>query len=174
MRKLLIALVAVTATPALLGQGTIIFNNRNVAAGIDAKILGPSGAGLSGPDWKADLVAGPAGTPLARLVPVPNSTTPFRTGVAAGYVTPITVTIPNIGPGARATVAVRVFNGSSGLSSYGTSSPITVPTGDPTTSPPGLPTDMIGLTGFAFLCPEPPTYALAILAAVALLLWRRK
>jgi hypothetical protein len=162
---------------AVHGQGTVVFNNRNTPVGIDAKIIfGPSGAGLSGSEWKADVIAGPAGTPFSQLVPVPNSTTTFRTGATAGYVNSLMIMIPNISAGAQATVAMRAYNGSTYQSSalLGTSLPITIPTGNPLSSPPGTPTDMIGLQGFVVLFPEPSTYALAIFGAAIVMLFRRR
>ncbi|MBM3838032.1 MAG: PEP-CTERM sorting domain-containing protein [Verrucomicrobia bacterium] len=175
MKKVLIALAALVVTTSVFGQGTVVFNNRNPAAGIDAKILLPGGAGVSGAAFTADLIAGPAGTALAKLVPVAGSTTTFRTGAAAGYVNSTTVTIPGIAAGGQATIAVRAYNGSTyaGSSLFGTSAPITIGTGNPTTSPPGTPTDMVGLTGFT-LVPEPSTIALAILGIAGLLIRRRK
>jgi hypothetical protein len=176
MKKILFALGALMVATSVFGQGTVTFNNRNTAAGIDAKVLDKAGGvGVSGADFKADLIAGPAGTALSALTLVPNSTTSFRTGAAAGYVNSITVTIPNIAAGAQATVAMRAYNGATyqGSSLYGTSAPITIPTGNPTTSPPGTPTDMVGLTGFA-LVPEPSTIALAMLGLAGLLIRRRK
>ena len=175
MKKVLIALAALVVTTSVLGQGTVVFNNRNTAAGIDAKVLLPTGAGVTGAEFKADLIAGPAGTAVTALVPVPGSETTFRTGAAAGYVNSITATIPGIAAGGQATIAMRAYNGSTyaGSSLYGTSAPITIGTGNPTTAPPGTPTDMVGLVGFS-LVPEPSTIALALLGIAGLLIRRRK
>ncbi|MBI2949685.1 MAG: hypothetical protein HYY23_18780 [Verrucomicrobia bacterium] len=176
MKKTLIALTVVMVTNAVLGQGTVFFNNRG-GIGIDSKILFSDGQvlrGVSGPEWKADLIAGPAGTPFSQLVPVPGSTTTFRTGAAAGYVNAITVTIPNIGLGAQATVAMRAYNGNTyeNSSCFGTSKAITNPTGNPAS---GFPFDLIGLQGFTVVCiPEPPIHALAVVAALSICVAKRR
>jgi hypothetical protein len=177
MKKVLIAIAALAVTTAAFGQGTVNFVNRNTAIGLDAKILLPDKTGVTGADFKADLIAGPAGTALDKLVLVPNSTATFRTGAAAGYINGIAVTIPNIGPGAQATVAVRAYNGADyGKGTlFGTSAPITIATGNPTLTPPGLPTDLVGLQGFSLvLVPEPSTIALVVLGLAGLLIRRRK
>lgn len=172
-KPLVTCLTALAAATSVFGQGTVVFNNRNALAGIDAKILGPDGVGVSGPIWKADLIAGPAGTALSALVPVPNSTTTFRTVLAAGYVNSITVTIPNIRAGAVAMIAVRAYHGNAyeSASCSGTSIPITIQTGNPTDD---VPRDLVGLQGFTVCIPEPLTYPLGILGAAGLLLWPRR
>lgn len=174
MTKGLLTAAALMVATAVFGQGTVIFNNRNLAAGIDARVVGPDGLGISGSELKADLIAGPAGTAVSALVPVPNSVTTFRTGSAAGYVNPITVTIPNIAPGAQATVAMRAYNGSSYETSsrFCTSRPITIPTGNPLSNPPELPTELVGLNSACI--PEPSKHALAVLGAAALFFCRKR
>ena len=174
MKKVIIALATLIATVASYGQGTVQFNNRLPASGIDAKILS-GGVGISDAAFKAQLYAGPEGTAVSGLKAVPG-TASFRTGNAAGYISPIDVAIPGIAPGAKATIVVRAYNGSTfeTSSTFGTSSPITVTLGG-AGSPPGPGAELLGLQGFSVaLVPEPSTIALGILGASALLLRRRK
>ena len=174
MKKVIIALATLIATVASYGQGTVQFNNRLTASGIDAKILS-GGVGISDAAFKAQLYAGPEGSALSALKAVPG-TTSFRTGAGAGYISPIDVSIPGIAAGAKATIVVRAYNGATYETStiIGTSNPITITLGG-AGSPPGPGAEMTGLQGFTLtLVPEPSTIALGILGAAALLLRRRK
>ena len=173
MKKAILALAALMATAATYGQGTVQFNNRLPASGIDAKFFMPPGfVGISDPSFKAQIYAGPEGTAVGSLTPVTPVTT-FRTGNAAGYVNPIDLAIPGIAPGARATIVVRVYNGPTfeNSSIFGTSNPITITLGGAGT-PPGPGAELVGLQSFSF--PEPSTIALGVLGAAILLLRRRK
>ena len=174
MKRQLIALVTVLTSVAACGQGTVQFNNRLPALGIDARVL--SGRGdLSDPAFKAQIYAGPEGTPIGSLKPVSGTTT-FRTGIAAGYLNPIDLAIPGIAPGARATLVVRVYNGPTYESSaiFGSSNPITITLGG-AGIPPGPGAPLIGLQSFIIAPAEPSTIALGILgAAILLLRWRRR
>lgn len=176
MKKVIIALATLIATVASYGQGTVQFNNRLTASGIDAKILS-GGVGISDAAFKAQLYAGPEGSALSALKAVPG-TTSFRTGAGAGYISPIDVSIPGIAAGAKATIVVRAYNGATyeTSTSFGTSNPITITLGG-AGSPPGPGAELVGLTGFSVagaVIPEPSTIALGALGAAALLLRRRK
>ena len=174
MKKVIIALAAMLVTAAAFGQGTVQFNNRLTASGIDAKIFMPGGSpAVSDAAFKAQIYAGAEGTAVGSLKAVPG-TTSFRTGNAAGYLNPIDLAIPGIAAGAKATLVVRAYNGASFESSsiFGTSNPITVTLGGAGT-PPGPGAELVGLQSFT-LVPEPSTIALGILGAAALLLRRRK
>lgn len=165
MKKLIIALAAVAITTSAYAQGTVQLNNRIVGV-VDAKVLLPDGSGAAA-GFTAQLWGGPEGGTLAALTP----TTTFRTGNAAGYVTPIDVVVPNVGIGSKATIELRAFNGASfGASSiFGRSKAITVTLGGGNLPPAALQ----GLEGFT-LVPEPSTIALGILGGAALLLIRRR
>ena len=172
MKKAILALAALVATAASYGQGTVQFNNRLPASGIDAKVLdGVTGLGVSDPSFKAQIYAGLEGISISSLTPVFPPTN-FRTGFAAGYVNPIDLTIPGIAPGARATIVLRVYNGPTFESStvFGTSALITITLGGVGT-PPGPGAELIGLTSFVINFPEPSTVTLGLLRA-AILLWR--
>ena len=173
MKKAILALAALMATAATYGQGTVQFNNRLPASGIDAKFMGAGGVGFSDPSFKAQIYAGPEGTAVGSLKAVPGTTT-FRTGNAAGYLNPIDLAIPGIPPGAKATLVVRFYNGPAFESStiFGTSNPITITLGGAGT-PPGPGAELIGLQGFTII-PEPATIALGVLGAAILLLRRRR
>lgn len=123
---------------AALGQGTVYFNNR-VTGTLIAKVYltgsflpqqsgnGPSDvpAGtvdwssyflVSGPNYRAILLAAPgANQPESVLVPSTPTTT-FRTGTAAGFVAPVTATLQNVPKDTPvATVQMFVWDNSSGL-----------------------------------------------------------
>ena len=176
MKKVIIALAALIVTAAAYGQGTVQFNNRLTASGIDAKVLMPGGGtAVSDPAFKAQIYAGAEGSAVTALKAVPTTTT-FRTGNAAGYINPVDVSIPGIAGGSKSTMVMRVYNGATYETStiIGTSNPITITLGG-AGSPPGPGAEMTGLTGFTLtLVPEPSTIALGILGVAALLFRRRK
>ena len=157
MKKPILALAAMMITAATSGQGTVQFNNRLLAYGIDARIFLAS-APISDPSFKAQIYAGPEGAAVSSLKAVPVTTT-FRTGNSAGYLNPIPLLIPGIAPGAKATLVVRVYNGLTFESSTisGTSNPITIALGAAGT-PPGPSAELIGLESFT-ITPEPSTSA---------------
>jgi len=132
--------------------GTIHFNNRVFAAGIDAPILDAQGRPLEGTAWLAELYAGPTADDL---VPT-GGPTHFRSGSAAGYFIS-SVRVVSVTPGAPAYLQVRVWEAAYGSTfeeamaaggSHGTSKVVVASTGNPTATPPGLPGDMLGLDGF--------------------------
>lgn len=171
-----------------LAQGTVNFNNF-VFGSVNAPITNEVGVLCSGTTYLAQLFAGPAGTPASALTPVGAIVT-FRTGGFAGYVNVGASsgrTIPGVAPGAQATVQIRVwavtfcFPGpdpcpsptvysrlSDGLWTGATGG---VP--DPVTGVPSLPANLVGLQGFQ-LVPEPATYVLFGIGAMAVFLHRRK
>ena len=171
MKKAILALAAMLAAAGTYGQGTVQFNNRLPASGIDAKFFYGNGP-VTGPDFKAQIYAAPEGTAVSSLRPISPATT-FRTGNAAGYVNPIDLTIPGIAPGAKATIVMRFYNGPTFESStiYGTSNPITITLGGAGT-PPGPGAELIGLQ--SLYIPEPSTIALGVLGAAILLMRRRR
>jgi hypothetical protein len=159
-------------------QGQFTFANKNLVTTppIDAKMVGP------------DCLTPLEGTaywtqPYVKLAPDPDSSyapvgiaVNFRTGNNAGYIVPVVVTTPYVG-GTSVNVQMRVWEASGGPTYesavaagkfYGMSFPVTLSV----TVAPAVPADMIGLTTFC-LIPEPTSIALAALAAVMVLGWRR-
>jgi len=132
----------------ILGQGVVDFNNR-VPGVIDARVTFVDGTGV-GAGFIAQLFGGPAGTPSMNLQPLLPTTT-FRTSspAAMGYINQVDVIVPGVAPGSRATLEMRVYNGSSFESSpMRTSSPaVTITVGGGVLAPAYL----VGLTGFTFL-----------------------
>lgn len=164
------------------GQGTINFANKVSASAIDAPVTDFAGTRLAGADFLAQLYAGTGGTFKAYGAPVP-----FRTGAAAGYISANVVTLDGVAAGSAVDVQMRAWRAAAGASyeaalgsglasaggNYGFSATLAgVVTGNAGT-PPSLPTDLRGLTGFAFV-PEPSTIALGLLGAAVLFLRRRK
>jgi hypothetical protein len=149
------------------GQGTVTFNNRNLAAGVDARVTFLDGTGV-GAGFTAQLYGGPEGSSIEQLTPLFPTTT-FRTtpALALGYVFGVTVVLPGLRPEQRAVLVMRVFNGSAWENSTcsGESNPITVVLSGGQTRPP---TNLVGLQPFSVDCvPEPRTLALLGLAAGA-------
>lgn len=219
MKRLILAACALTCAASVFGQGQVVFNNRVVGSvvshiyapnGTDAGFVqqgnGTADTAAGTTDWSAasgwslldgskgtytvQLWAAPggAGTPESSLVAVPTTTT-MRTGAAAGFITGVTVVVPNVPgdtTGGPATFEVRVWDNAGGtITSYAAAqglangvwgqSPIfsiTGPLGGGTVLPPNL----VGLQSFNVhtLVPEPSTFALAGLGAAALLIFRRR
>ncbi len=176
MKKLIITLAALMVTVAAYGQGAVTFNNR-ISGVVDARVLMPDGTG-AGAGFTAQLIGGPAGTAVDKLVALTPTTT-FRTSSAAaqGYVNAVDVTVNGVAAGAQATLVMRAFNGADYASSAikGQSAAITIGLGGGTLPP----TNLTGLTGFSLsggtpVIPEPSTIALGILGAAMLLIRRRK
>jgi hypothetical protein len=177
MKKLLIALAAVLVTAASYAQGTLNFNTRFTAAGVNAPVVLSTGGG-PGPSYSAALYLVSGGTDTL----VPNSTTTFRDGsttaALAQYVNPITVEIPGVGTGGTATLKIKAWQTS--LGTYETAQLArgesavftTTPLGGGPTPPGDLPSSLQGFT--VNVIPEPSTIALGALGAAALLLRRRK
>jgi len=180
MKKLIITLAALMVTVAAYGQGAVTFNNR-VTGVVDARVLMPDGTGV-GAGFTAQLLGGPQGTAVDKLVALTPSTT-FRTSSAAaqGYVNAVDVTVPGVAAGATASMVMRAFNGTtyaasqafgSGLYS-GQSAVFNASLGGGTLPP----TNLAELKGFSVVLapvPEPSTIALGVLGAALLFLRRRK
>jgi hypothetical protein len=183
MRKLALAVLsAVVVSAVAYGQGTVQFNTRIVGT-VDAKVFDVDGVtGLAGTEYTAQLFGGPQGTAESALTPL-TPTTVFRTGTGAGYVvaTANPVAVPGVPENGTATIQMRVwFNNGGAVTTYadavaggfkyGKSNILSVgPLGGTLTTPPAL----VGLANFS-LVPEPSTYALLGLGALALLIRRRK
>ena len=145
-------------------QGQFYFSNRDLTAGVDARFVacyGGSG-GLTGPDWQITLSGGPRG---GALVPLEPSSTTFRSGAAAGYVVPVTVTVPGVAPGAAADVLVKV---SGPMGTF--ENKFTVPSlGGELIVPPTLPMGSLEISLSWVTCPEPSTLLLGALGSISLI-----
>jgi hypothetical protein len=199
MKKVLITtLLAITASFAF-AQGTVNFNNKVSASGVDGVITYAAGSGLGGttgakvdglahPGAQAALYGGADGTPEDQLVLIVPSVG-FRSGAAAGYVNVGSAgsrAIPGVLPGQFAIVQIRAWdaNGIAGVTDYdsavsrggyaGKSNLLRLATGG-AGSPPGPAADLIGLQAFSInVVPEPGTIALGFLGLGALFALRRK
>lgn len=182
MKKLAIALCLTASVLTALGQGSLNFNNRVTAAGVDAPVtLAGTGAGVMGPDFVAQLyVLNPSSGSLEAV----GSPAAFRTTAAgAGYLSAGTVTVSFLAPGADATVMMKAWAAADGASfedafaakgTVGQSGSFTVALGGAGT-PPSTPADLVGLQSFQVQAvPEPSTIALGLLGLAALALRRRK
>ena len=178
MRKLAIALCLTASVLTALGQGSINFNNRVTAVGINAPV-DFAGALVTGPEYVGQLFVNNAGSFEAVGAPVE-----FRTGAAAGYINGGSVSVSFVAPGASADVIMRAWATASGADwdaastnpngIFGESNQISIATGG-AGSPPSLPADLVGLNAFTLTqVPEPSTVALGLLGLAALALRRRK
>jgi hypothetical protein len=187
MKKAALVALAITAvTVSTLAQGTIDFNTRNLANGVDAKVFMADGTtGLGGSGWTAQLFSGPAGAAAADLVAIPG-TADFRTSAAgAGYINPIGTVVAAQAGGSAAAVQLRVWDNAGGtvtswdnavgVVTAGSSDIITITLGDPSAQPPTPAAALAGLASFSVVViPEPSTFALLALGAGALFFRRRK
>lgn len=158
------------------GQGTVQFANNGT--GVNAPVYLLDGVTkASGPDYTAELLAGPMAPNLSSL-----ATTGFLTGSGAGYFDGGTVSIPTVPGGSFAFAQVRFWSTSAGSYSgaqatpgavWGQSPIFQIFTGDP--SVPTPPAQLSGLSsaGLMFV-PEPSSVALSCLAVGALYLFRRR
>jgi len=170
-------MVSIAATYA---QGQVNFANRVQASGVNGKVLDSTGAGALTPPYAAGLAVVNGAT----FTYVPGSAAAFRTGAAAGYITPLVATIPGhaentsavlrmfgySGAATDSAAATALLNGASNPQNFGISDPVTVTLGGGVVLPP----DMVGLQGFTIAVPEPSTIAFGLLGAAALLIRRRK
>lgn len=141
---------ALLSSPVDLNSGAVVFNNR-ITGVVDVRVILPDGTG-AGAGWTAQLYGGAEGASLTPLFP----TTTFRTSSAAamGYVNQVDVTVPGVKPGTRATIVMRVFNGTSFETSplrY-ESNPFTITLGGGTLPPASL----VGLTSFKLVTDAKP------------------
>lgn len=197
MKKVLLTLAVVAVASSVIAQGTVTFNNRVTGSTISHVYLGgttqlsgnaandfPAGSfdwsgftAIAGNGYSAALLSGPD---LASLVLQEGSVTTFRTGAAAGFIAPVTVTLSNVGKDApQATFQMIAWDNAGGTITRwedalirGASAPFTVSAigGDVNTPP-----NMIGLQSFnIYPIPEPSTFALAGLGAAALMIFRRR
>jgi hypothetical protein len=164
MKKLIIALAALMVSVAAYGQGQFVFNNR-IPPDINAKFSLSDGTIPAGDAYTVQILAGATADALA-----PVASTTFRTGAAAGYVNPLTVTVPNlVGP---TVVRLQMFAGNT---TTGTAYPLNQDFNVTTTVAPATPPNLaLGTAELQFIVPEPTTWALALLGLGGLLAIRRR
>jgi len=175
MKKLIIALAALSVSAAAYGQGAFVFNNR-IGTEVNARfIMQGDAAGQStiGSDnWSVQLFGGPVGAAVDALQPLNPPTTTFRGAAGtttAGYVTSQTPTVPGVPIQGNASVLVRVINNAGQSQDFG---PYTVNgLGGDTFLPPNL---QLGTSPLVVTIPEPTTLALAALGLGAILFMRRR
>jgi MYXO-CTERM domain-containing protein len=178
MKKLIIALAALSVTAAAYGQGQFVFNNR-IGTEVNARFINSAADPLDGtvstigsPDWTVQLFGGPENTPVGQLVALDPAGTGFRgaaSSAAAGFVTGITPAVPGVGVGGTASILVKVLGPGGYTQDFG---PYTVAgLGGGTTTPPNL---QLGTSPLLVNVPEPTTLALGALGLGALLLIRRR
>jgi hypothetical protein len=176
MKKLILAAAALMVSLAAYGQGQFVFNNRALPD-VNAQFKLDNGTipGSDATPYTVQLWGGPAGSASSTWTEL--ATTTFRTGNAAGYVNPITVTVP--GATTAASVEVRLFNSATTtgtpfgtLVSGGTEQVFNVPVAVAPNPPGNMP---LGTTALTFTTvPEPSTLALAALGLGSMLFIRRR
>jgi hypothetical protein len=178
------AFAALLLAASSYGQGTLFFSNKHGT--VDAPVLADAGGKISGPNYMAQLYAGPVGGALAAIGD-PAPFYPTSVTAAQGYwkAADTTRIVPGVAPGAQAAVQILVYDStkfatadlakaSLGSPGTGQSAVFNVTTGGVGT-PPNLPQDLVGLTGFTVsTVPEPTVLALGAIGGLALLLRRRK
>ncbi len=188
-RAVLAAVLALglSAASPTHAQGTVNFNNKVFADGIDAPIfdLNVGGTLLSGNVFMAQLYAGPLGTTEDKLVAT-GMAVDFKTGLASGYVnvgTDGSRTVAGVAPGESAVVQIRAWTTATGStyeealassdssSCAGRSDMLTVLTQSGLSA---QAVSMAGLQSFAITpVPEPQLLMLGALG-IAILLLRRQ
>jgi len=197
MKRVIALAIAVSFAATAFGQGELIFNHRGSGSG---QVLLPDGVTpVVGTTYSGQLYAGAAADALSPVVDIKgggSAVFPFPAAAAPaalhGYVASAnnTVIVPGVGPGSSAYIQLRVWNNNDGaltdwdsavgVSEWGdsgdalASSPLGGPNPDPSLpaiAAPGLPT----LPGFTLnVVPEPTTWALLGIGALAMFFRRRK
>jgi hypothetical protein len=176
MKKLIIVVASLMVAVGAYGQGQFFFSNRDTTAGVTARFVLPNETGTGtasgvGTDFTVQLLGGPKGTAVDQLKPLDPSSTTFR-GAAntalAGYVTPVTVTVPGVDVNGSADILVKVTG-----PGYAFSKVVNVPSlGGGSITPPTIP---LGATTLALTpVPEPTVLALGALGLGAMMMIRRR
>lgn len=161
LKGLLIFVMTVIMPSTSQGQGEVNFNNR-VTGVVDARVTDACVLMVLGAGYVAQLFGGEQTSVEANLVPLFPTTT-FRTSstAALGYVIPVVVTVPGVESGQTGTLQMRVFDLAGQI--VAKSNLIDLQLGG------GLlpPSNLAGLQSFAnpFACPEPSTWALAMMGS---------
>lgn len=171
MKKLILIAATLMVAAAAYGQGQFYFSNRDTTAGVTARfVLSTDSGTLSsvGTDYTVTLTGGPVGGTLVALDPSSTTMRGAAGTATAGYVTPVTVTVPGVAQGSAADVHVKV-SGPGGTFEQ----TFTIPSlgGGPVT-PPTIPLGAANLV--VIPVPEPTTLALGALGIGALLAIRRR
>lgn len=182
MKKLIVLVGALALGLSAYGQGSILFNN--VGTGVNAPVLQVGGTAVpTGAAFTAELLAGAT---AGALTPVSGTATFAAPGVFLGSQRVLT----GLAPASYPFFQVRVWENKGGTltsyaaavaagnAQYGQSTVFqlantTAGLGNPGATPPIPAPALVGMTGFT-LVPEPSTYALLGLGALALLIRRRK
>ena len=158
-------------------QGTIAFQNFSSPSFFAPDYLSDGATKLSGPQYMAELFAGPNTTSLSAI-----ATTPFLSGSSAGFFNGGTQVIPNVPAGGSAFAQVDVWNTAIGASfdqakatglpnAWAQSTIFPVTTGSPDGGVPTPPGILTGLTPLSLNgVPEPSTIALIGLGAAVVFL----
>jgi hypothetical protein len=171
MKKLILALAALMVSLAAYGQGQFVFNNR-IPPDINAKFTLDNGStpGSDATAYTVQLLGGPSGSAQTGWTEL--GTTTFRTGNAAGYVNPITVTVPGATTSADFKINIFQGTGTTGTPFATVGNVFTTPVAVAPNPPPNAP---LGTAGITFqTVPEPTTLALGLLGAGSLLFIRRR
>jgi hypothetical protein len=195
MKKVVLILASVLVGLSAYAQGTVAFQNRDTANGVNAPIydLTVGGTLLSGTGYMAQLYTAKVGLPEAAMKAT-GAAVDFRTGAAAGFVnvgSAASRAIDGVNFGEQAQVQIRAWSAAGGPTyeaaaakamndpsiHVGKSATLTITTA---ASALNTPSPLTGLTPFAITpgsegpIPEPSTLALAALGAAALLIRRRQ
>src|SRR5262249_19679074 len=109
MKQLLLLLLALR-TLAAHAQGTVAFANLAPGDVVNAPVyMSDRATRLSGPQFMAELLAGPSADAL-----LPITATGFLTGNGAGYFNADVQAISSVAPGSAAWIQVDVWNTASG------------------------------------------------------------
>lgn len=176
MKKLIIAAAAFMVAASTYGQGYFLFNARDTTFGNNINFQ-MNGAGVTGPDFFLEVLAGTSPTtlqPLAEKLPL------NRTGTGVGYPNPFSATYTTALPAGTANIGYRAFQGTSWDTATvrselittvaGTTTPITVAL----VTAPTPPNEALLGVGNVALVPEPTTMALGLLGLGTLLVFRRR
>lgn len=174
MKKLMISAAALMIAVAAHGQGSFLFNTRNIAGGNNVTFQ-LNGAPATGADLFVEVLAGKDAASLTPLTP----TLPLnRTGAGAGYTQPFSniYTVPGLAGGTSAVVGYRAFQGANYAGSL-TRTDLQLASANVTlTEAPTPPNEVaLGTKSVAFaVIPEPTTLALGFLGLGSLLMLRRR
>jgi MYXO-CTERM domain-containing protein len=176
MKKLIIVVASLMVAVGAYGQGQFFFSNKDSTAGVAARFFLPSDPQTStgstvGTDYTVTLLGGPKGSLATQLKPLDPGTTTFRGAAGttlAGYVTPVTVTVPGVDINGSADIQVNIKGPNGTFSQV-----FNVPSlGGGAITPPTLPMGSSAL--LLTPVPEPTTLALGALGLGALLAIRRR
>jgi len=174
MKTAIAVLAAALLSATAFAQGTINFNNRNLA-GPGGTIYHAAVTGIPAEFAQLYLITGGAGSEA--FTPIPGITT-FRPAPLSAFLNPIVLAVPGVAAGTtgvRVQMRVWAFAGTWETATVrGESSIITLgPLGGiPENGPPLVPPNLDGLPAIVIF-PEPSTLTLALLGAAVLLFRRR-